>query len=124
MDLENQKPAVWVGHVALYSDAVARSCEFMRSIGMRLILEQDDFALLELRGGTHLALVSDRDSPLLRGEFDLMVYDLDVAHAQMLELGFEPGVIERGEIHDSFQVREPGGNLLTFNSSHASDLPL
>lgn len=124
MDLENQKPAVWVGHVALYSDAVARSCEFMRSIGMRLVFQQDDFALLELRGGTHLALVSDRDSSLLRGEFDLMVDDLDVAHAQMLELGFEPGVIERGEIHDSFQVREPGGNLLTFNSSHASDLPL
>ena len=74
--------------------------------------------------GTHLALVSNADSTLLRGEFDLMVDDLDATHAEMLRLGYEPGEIERGEIHDSFEVRDPGGSLLTFNSSHASDLPL
>ena len=42
----------------------------------------------------------------------------------LVELGHNPGEIERGDIHDSFEVREPGGTLLLFNSSHASDLPL
>ena len=124
MNMEKQKPAVWVGHVAIHTDTVARSCEFMQSIGMRLVLLEADFALLELRGGTHLALVSNADSSLLRGTFDLMVDDLDATHAQMVELGHNPGEIERGDIHDSFEVREPGGTLLLFNSSHASDLPL
>ena len=35
---DNQKPAVWVGHVAIHTSVVARSCEFMQSIGMRLIM--------------------------------------------------------------------------------------
>ena len=124
MNLENQKPAVWVGHVAIHTDVVARSCEFMQSIGMRLIMLEDHFALLELRGGTHLALVSNSDSSLLRGTFDLMVDDLDAMHAQMVNLGHEPGDIERGEIHDSFEVCEPGGTVLLFNSSHVGDLPV
>jgi hypothetical protein len=121
---DNQKPAVWVGHVAIHTNEVARSCEFMQNIGMRLIMLEEEFALLELRGGTHLALVSNPDSSLLRGSFDLMVEDLDAMHAQMVEFGYQPGAIERGEIHDSFEVREPGGNVLLFNSSHVSDLPV
>jgi hypothetical protein len=121
---DNQKPAVWVGHVAIHSNEVARSCEFMQNIGMRLIMLEEEFALLELRGGTHLALVSNPDSSLLRGSFDLMVEDLDAMHAQMVDLGYQPGAIDRGEIHDSFEVREPGGNVLLFNSSHVSDLPV
>jgi hypothetical protein len=124
MNLDNQKPAVWVGHVAIHTNVVGRSCEFMQSIGMRLIMLEEEFALLELRGGTHLALVSNPDSSLLRGTFDMMVDDLDVMHAQMVDLGHQPGAIERGEIHDSFEVREPGGTVLTFNSSHVSDLPV
>ena len=121
---DNQKPAVWIGHVAIHTNEVTRSCEFMRSIGMRLIMLEEEFALLELRGGTHLALVTNPDSSLLRGRFDLMVEDLDAMHAKMVDLGYQPDAIDRGEIHDSFEVREPGGNVLLFNSSHVSDLPV
>ena len=124
MITDQQKPAVWVGHVALLTSNVAESCEFMQSIGMRLIMLEENFALLELRGGTHLALVSNPDSELLRGEFDLMVDDLDAMHELLVNLGHSPDAIERGEIHDSFEMREPGGNRLLFNSSHASDLPV
>ena len=120
----DQKPGVWVGHVGLLTAEVARSCEFMQSIGMRLLSQDDDFALLELRGGTHLGLVTNPDSPLLRGSFDLMVDDIDALHARLIEAGYQPGEIERGNIHDSFEVREPGGNLLLFNSSHVGDLPV
>ena len=124
MITDQQKPAVWVGHVALLTSNVTESCEFMQSIGMRLIMLEENFALLELRGGTHLALVSNSDSELLRGEFDLMVDDLDAMHELLVNLGHRPDDIERGEIHDSFEMHEPGGNRLLFNSSHASDLPV
>ena len=68
-----------------------------------------------------LGMTSER---VYRRLFDLMVDDLDGMHAQMVDLGHQPGAIERGDIHDSFEVREPGGTALTFNSSHVSDLPV
>ncbi len=124
MASDDERPAVWVGHVAIHSDDVPASCRFMRAAGMRLVFEEADFALLELRGGTHLAISTDRESALLRGGFDLMVEDLDATRERLAELGYEPSEIERGEIHDSFEVPEPGGNLILFNSSHVGDLPV
>ncbi len=124
MASDDQRPAVWVGHVAMHSGDVPASCRFMRDAGMRLILEEDGFALLELRGGTHLAITADTESTLLRAGFDLMVDDLDATHARLAELSYAPGEIARGKIHDSFEVREPGGNLILFNSSHVGDLPV
>lgn len=124
MKSENKRPPVWVGHVALHTDRVAESNQFMQLIGMRLIADGDEFAVLEMRGGTHLVLTSDADSTLVKGSFDLMVEDLDATHAKFIELGLEPGEIERGQIHDCFGLREPGGTLITFNSSHVGDLPV
>ena len=118
------RPPVWVGHVAMYSPRVTESREFMQQIGMRLIASGDEFAVLEMRGGTHLVVTSDSESELVKGSFDLMVEDLDDTHKQYTELGFAPGEIERGQIHDSFDLREPGGTAITFNSSHVGDLPV
>ena len=118
------RPPVWVGHVAMYSARVAESSEFMQQIGMRLIFAGDGVAVLEMRGGTHLVVTSDSESELVKGSFDLMVEDLDDTHKQYTELGFGPGEIERGQIHDSFELRDPGGTTITFNSSHVGDLPV
>ena len=118
------RPPVWIGHVAMYSDEVPATSEFMQAIGMRLIAGGDDFAVLEMRGGTHLVVTAEKDSELIRGEFDLMVDDLDATHAHFVELGLEPGAIERGRIHDCFDVREPGGAQIRFNSSHVGELPV
>ena len=123
-NITDKRPAVWVGHVAMHTDQVAESSRFMQQIGMRPIAEGDEFAILELRGGTHLVLTSDAESKLIKAGFDLMVDDLDASHRQYTELGLEPGEIERGEIHDCFTLREPGGTVITFNSSHVSDLPV
>ena len=90
-----QRPPVWIGHVAMYSTKVAESCEFMQRIGMRLVTTGDNFALLELRGGTHLVITGDSKSTLIKGNFDLMVEDLDASHAQYTQLGLKPGEIER-----------------------------
>ena len=124
MKSEDKRPPVWVGHVALHTDRVAESNQFMQLIGMRLIADGDEFAVLEMRGGTHLVLTSDADSTLVKGSFDLMVDDLDATHTKFIELGLEPGEIERGQIHDCFDLREPGGTMITFNSSHVGELPV
>ncbi|MEM7291922.1 MAG: glyoxalase/bleomycin resistance/dioxygenase family protein [Pseudomonadota bacterium] len=124
MTNSDQRPPVWVGHVAMYSKAVSKTREFMLQIGMRPIFNNDDVAVLEMRGGTHLVVTSNPESELLRGTFDLMVDDIDASHAHYIALGFAPSEIERGQIHDSFTLREPGGTEIVFNSSHVGDLPV
>ena len=124
MSSVDERPPVWIGHVAMHSLKVNESSEFMQLIGMRLIDSGEEIAVLEMRGGTHLVVTANSKSELIRGDFDLMVDDLDATHASFVELGLEPGGIERGRIHDSFDLREPGGTLITFNSSHVGDLPV
>lgn len=108
----------------MHSPKVAQTCEFMQRIGMRLVTSNDNFALLELRGGSHLVITNDAESALIKSNFDLMVEDLDATHAQFTDWDLEPGEIERGKIHDSFEIREPGGTSILFNSSHVGDLPV
>ncbi len=91
---------------------------------MREIFSNNSVAVLEMRGGTHLVITDEKDSGIIRGSFDLMVDDIEVARNQLLELGYQPGEIERGNIHDSFEIEEPGGTVLLFNSSHVGDLPV
>ena len=118
------RPPIWVGHVAMHTGQLEESSKFMQLVGMRLIASGDEFAVLELRGGTHLVLTTDPDSELIKADFDLMVEDLDATHARFTELELNPGAIERGQIHDCFELREPGGMIITFNSSHVGDLPV
>ena len=124
MSTTEQRPPVWIGHVAMHTPRVTESSEFMQLIGMRLVASGDEFAVLEMRGGTHLVLTTDAESKLIKGSFDLMVEDLDATHEHFTQLGLEPGEIERGQIHDSFELREPGGTMITFNSSHVGQLPV
>lgn len=124
MNTNDTRPPVWVGHVAMHTPRVTESSEFMQLLGMRLVAGGDEFAVLEMRGGTHLVLTSDPDSKLIKADFDLMVEDLDATHAHYTELELDPGNIERGEIHDSFELREPGGTVITINSSHVGKLPV
>ena len=121
---DKTRPPVWVGHVAMHTRQLDESSKFMQLVGMRLIASGDAFAVLELRGGTHLVLTTDPHSKLIKADFDLMVEDLEATHARFTELELNPGEIERGQIHDCFELREPGGTIITFNSSHVGDLPV
>ena len=56
--------------------------------------------------------------------FDLMVDDIDATHRDYAAKGLSPTPIQRGRIHDSFQVAGPGGWTFTVNSSHASGQPV
>ena len=118
------RPPVWIGHVSMRTAALAESEAFMRALGMRPIVSNDNVAIFELRGGTHLVLSADADAPPSDAPFDLMVDDVDAAHADLAARGFAPSDIERGRIHDSFTVADPGGARITVNSSHVSDQPV
>ena len=124
MKNKDQRPSVWIGHVAMHSDKVMASREFMLSIGMRHIFADEGIAVLEMRGGTHLVVTSNPDSGLVMSSFDLMVDDIDASHQEFTDLGLKPTDIERGSIHDEFMMTEPGGNAIRFNSSHVSELPV
>jgi hypothetical protein len=124
MNNKDKHPSVWIGHVAMYSDQVMQSREFMLAIGMRHIFSDDSVAVLEMRGGTHLVITSNPDSGLIMSSFDLMVDDIDASHRAFTDLNLKPSDIERGSIHDEFMVTEPGGTAIRFNSSHVSDLPV
>ena len=124
MSNADPRPPVWIGHVTMQTRSIPDSHKFMLELGMRAIADGEGFAVLELRGGTHLVLLPAEG--LLSGPapFDLMVEDLDATHEELSGRGLSPGEISRGTIHDSFTVRDPSGLDITFNSTHVSDLPV
>ena len=85
-----------------------------------------DLAVLELRGGTHLVVRQAERPPEPRtgAPFDLMFDDIEATRRIFEEKGLSPSSIRRGRIHDSFEVIEPDGWVITINSSHASGQPI
>ena len=126
-DLEQDpRPLVWVGHVLLNTPDVDKANAYWVAAGMRPITSGDGFAVLELRGGTHLVLARS-ETPVEKGTpcpFDIMVEDLDDTHRRYRELGLAPADLSRGNIHDSFTMVDPSGYVVTVNSSHVSDQPV
>ncbi len=123
---DDLRPPVAIGHVRLPSSDVAKSAAWLVRCGLRSLLERDDFAVLELRGGTHL-VVHPSDTPIPAGTpagFDLMVDDVEATHTEYAALGMDPSAIRVGRIHSSFTIVEPGGHEVTVNSSHAGDRPV
>lgn len=126
MSTEGLRPPVWVGHVALETDRLAESAQFMRTIGMRAVFEGPEVAIFELRGGTHLILLAKPEVVPGEAPFDLMVEDLRATHRHFTALGLAPTAIEAVPAinHERFRVREPGGHLITFFSNHVSGQPV
>lgn len=119
-------PPVWVGHIALGATDVAKSRDYFVKLGMRHLVSGEGFAVLELRGGTHLVLTKQADAPPegSQASFDIMVEDIDTAWKEYDALGVEASEIERGNIHDSFTLRDPSGFIVKVNSSHVSEHPV
>lgn len=125
MSADDLRPAVWVGHVVLETDRLSESAAFMRQVGMRLIVERPEVAVLELRGGTHLVLIAKPTINAGEAPFDLMVEDLREAHRLFVELGLQPTPIERlSREHEYFKLREPAGHVISVLSNHVSGQPV
>ena len=88
---------------------------------MREILERPDFAILELRGGTHLILSKSEEAiqPGRRAPFDLMVDDVDAVHPALRRgrRGCHPHS-SAAQSTDSFWITGPSGYRIPVNSSH------
>ena len=122
--MNDPRPALAIGHVRLLVGNVATTTDFFVKLGIRTIVEQADFAVLELRGGTHLVLrpwEAPESGPV---PFDIMVDDIDAAYGRLKGYGMEVTDITRGRIHDHCEVQTPDRRALTINSSHAGDRPV
>jgi len=117
--MTQERPGIWVGHIQLEVTEPTRSHDFFTQAGMRTIHCDNDIAILELRGGTHLLLLRGSGTP---GEapFDLMVDDLDAFYAEMSARGLPVSTITRGEIHDMFTLTDPDGHVITVRNSHVA----
>lgn len=113
-----ERPPIWSGHVVAYSRDPRAAAPFWLQIGMREVAIMDDFAILELRGGTHLALRRDESHTGAPVGFDLMVEDLRATHAAWTEAGLEPTEVEVDPIHETFRVQDPDGNTITIFNTH------
>lgn len=120
------RPPLWIGHVALDTDRLEQSAQFMHTIGMRPVHKGSEVAIFELRGGTHLILMAKSDIVPGDAPFDLMVEDLRATHQRFTSLGLAPSPIEvmSSIDHEFFRVREPAGHLITFYSNHSSGSPV
>ena len=119
--MNDGRPDVAIGHVRLSVGHVADTTHFFEKLGIRTIVEQEAFAVLELRGGTHLVLRAWEAPETSPVHFDIMVDDIDAAYARLKDEGMEVTDISRGRIHDSFDVQTPDRRALTMTSSHAGD---
>ncbi len=122
----DRRPAVAIGHVFLDVSDVGAAVRYFLLHGMRAIVEDGEFAVLELRGGTHLVL-SRTDEPIAPGTeapFDLMVDDILSARRASARNGMRPSRISRTRVHRSFRVAGPDGYRITITSSHAGRRPV
>ena len=123
---EDARPAVAIGHVRLDVNNLGEACDLLERLGLRRVSRRDSFAVLELRGGTHL-IVRAGDHEIAPGQMapiDLMVDDVRATHAQYGEMGLDPSDITSGSIHSSFTIPFPDGYRLKITSSHTGGRPV
>jgi catechol 2,3-dioxygenase-like lactoylglutathione lyase family enzyme len=120
------RPPVAIGHVSIAVRDVATAARWFAALGMREIAEGADYAVLELRGGTHLVVerAARRIRPGNDAPFDLMYDDIDEARKRCRRLGLKASHVRQTAIHRSFTVAGPEGYRLTITSSHAGKRPV
>ena len=123
---DDARPEVAIGHVRLDVNSLDDACDLLERLGVRPVNRGESFAVLELRGGTHLIVrAGDREiSPGQMAPIDLMVDDVRATHARYREMGLEPSEIASGSIHSSFTIPFPDGYRLKITSSHTGGRPV
>jgi hypothetical protein len=86
---------------------------------MRPVQIEEQFAVLEMRGGTHLGIRHDPEhaAPGPAG-WDLMVDNIDATHDQWQAMGLPVTGITEGPPHRSFEVHDPDGHIVVVRDSH------
>ena len=92
---------------------------FYEQIGMRSVAVMEQFAALEMRGGTHLAIRYDPEqaAPGPVG-WDLMVDDIDATHDTWQAEGFPVTDIVMESPHRICEVTDPDGHVVAVRDTH------
>jgi hypothetical protein len=117
------EPSLAAGHLELLASDVGKTSAFLEQLGALPIVVRERFAVLELRGGTHIVVQQGQPAPQREPSFDLMVDDLAAARELAARLGAEPTPIQSGDVHSSFSLTDPSGQSLRVVSSHTVWFP-
>jgi catechol 2,3-dioxygenase-like lactoylglutathione lyase family enzyme len=129
-----------VGHLVFKVADLKSSCQFYANLGIPPFFTDEEIAIIELRGGTHLILLSvdsmagEGIAQSLTGQFhqkfseqfDLMIKGKGLDELKRYRLELVSRGIVVGEIpdetyfgHHLFCVKDPDGNGITIYTSHA-----
>jgi catechol-2,3-dioxygenase len=130
-----------VAHLVLKVADLKSSCQFYSKLGLPPFATDDKVAIIELRGGTHLLLLSvdepagEEIAESLTGQFhkrfseqfDLMIEGKGLDELKKYRLELLSRGIAAGEIpdetffgHHLFCIKDPDGNGITIYTSHAN----
>jgi catechol-2,3-dioxygenase len=134
-------PELAVAHLVFKVADLKSSCQFYSNLGLPPFFIEEKIAIIELRGGTHLVLLSV-DEPAgedvaesLTGQFhkrfseqfDLMIKGKDLNELKKYRLELISRGIAAGEIpnkpifgHYLFCIKDPDGNGITIYTSHVN----
>ena len=134
-------PELAVAHLVFKVADLESSCQFYSNLGLPPFYIEEKVAIIELRGGTHLLLLSF-DEPAgedvaesLTGQFhkrfseqfDLMIKGKDLDELKQYRSELISRGIAAGEIpveavfaHHLFCIKDPDGNGITIYTSHAN----
>ncbi|MGA8556617.1 MAG: VOC family protein [Candidatus Acidiferrales bacterium] len=128
-----------VAHLVLKVADLKSSCQFYSNLGLPPFAIDEKFAIVELRGGTHLllfevGLAGEDVAESLTGQFhkrfseqfDLMIKGKGLNELKKYRLELIRRGIAAGEIpdetffgHHLFCIKDPDGNGITIYTSHA-----
>ncbi len=122
----DRRPPVAIGHIEHRVGDVSEAVAWYESLGVRRIFSRRGFAVMEVRGGTHIimAVAKKKIAAGTPAPFDFIVDDVDAMRKECVRKGMKPARMKRGSIHDSFELTDPSGYSLTILSSHASGRPV
>jgi catechol-2,3-dioxygenase len=130
-----------VAHLVFKVADLKSSCQFYSKLGLPPFAADDKVAIIELRGGTHLLLLSvdepagEEIAESLTGQFhkrfseqfDLMIEGKGLDELKKYRLELLSRGIAAGEIpdetffeHHLFCIKDPDGNGITVCTSHAN----
>jgi catechol-2,3-dioxygenase len=128
-----------VAHLVFKVSDLKRSCQFYSNLGIPPFYIEENLAIIELRGGTHLVLLevdqftAEDVAQSLTGQFhkrfseqfDLMIKGKGLNELKQYRLEVISRGIAAGEIPDEilyghylFCVKDPDGNGITIYTSH------
>src|SRR6202166_81093 len=133
-------PELAVAHLVFKVADLKSSCQFYSTLGFPPFAIEEKVAIIELRGGTHLLLLSVDElagedvAESLTGQFhrrfseqfDLMIKgkglnELKQYRSELISRGIAAGEIPDEAVygHHLFCVKDPDGNGITIYTSHA-----